>query len=312
MLNFIILGMGYISARHLDAIKAVGGNLLAYHDVHDVVGHVDSRFINAKYYREFVHFDCFVDRQQRTLSKIDYAVILLPNHLHNPACRWAMNHGMDVIVEKPLVIHERNLDDLRDVEIRTGRKINTILQLRLHENAKQMVKNVDCLPKGSISEVVINYSTPRGPWFRDGSWKADVSKTGGIATAIGIHLFDLAGHAFGNWASAPYYLAELKKSCLKPNEKIYSDGFEIVSNTKDKIEGEMMFDKAEVLWSLSVEPGSKPNRVFSVNGKQYDFTNGFNDLHIESYRKIMAGEGFGIEDARQGIQITEAIRNVCK
>ena len=291
MLNFIILGMGYISARHLDAIKVVGGNLLAYHDVHDVVGHVDSRFINAKYYREFVHFDCFVDRQQRTLSKIDYAVILLPNHLHNPACRWAMNHGMDVIVEKPLVIHERNLDDLRGVEIRTGRKINTILQLRLHENAKQMVKDVDCLPKGSIPEVVINCSTPRGPWFRDGSWKADISKTGGIATAIGIHLFDLAGHAFGSW---------------------WTEGFDIATNTKDKIKGGMMFDKAEVMWSLSVEPGSKPNRVFSVNGKQYNFTNGFNDLHIESYRKILAGEGFGIEDARQGIQITERIRNVCQ
>ena len=281
-MNFIMLGMGYISSKHLDAIKAVGGNLLAYHDISDVVGHVDSRFIDAKYYREFIHFDCFVDRYQAGGMKIDYAVILLPNHLHNPACRWALNRGMDVIVEKPLVIHERNLDELKEVEEKTGRKINTILQLRLHENTKKMISDHG---QNTVS-VNIEYATPRGPWFRDGSWKADTSKAGGVATAIGIHLFDLAGYAFGKWIQY-----NLESVCL------------------DKIKGQTSFERAEVEWSLSVESTVKPKRSFNVNGIQYDFTNGFNDLHTESYRKILAGEGFGIEDARMGVNLTEAIRN---
>ena len=284
-MNFIILGMGYISGKHLDAIKAVGGNLLAYHDVHDVVGHVDSRFIDASYYPDFIHFDCFVDRLQRTERHIDYAVILLPNHLHNPACRWAMSHGMNVIVEKPLVIHEQNLDELLEVEERTGKKVNVVLQMRLHENAKKLID--ECSTGKHF--VKIEYNTPRGPWFKHGSWKADLAKSGGLATSIGIHLFDLCSRAFGEWIQ-----------------------FEVTAEGKDLIKGWTSYQKADVEWSLSVEPHKEIKRVFAVNGKDYEFTNGFQDLHTETYRKILSGEGFGIEDIRLATRLTENIRNVCQ
>jgi UDP-N-acetyl-2-amino-2-deoxyglucuronate dehydrogenase len=169
-MNFIVLGMGYISPKHLDAIKAVGGNLVAYHDISDVVGHVDSRFINAKFYREFIHLDCFVNRFQRGPDKIDYAVILLPNHLHNPACQWAMLHGMDVICEKPLVIHERNIDELAEIEQKTGKKVNVVLQCRLHGEA---LKAKEKYIKG-VYALKVDYRTPRGPWYMTNSWKGDV------------------------------------------------------------------------------------------------------------------------------------------
>lgn len=281
-MNYIILGMGYISNKHLQAIKETGGNLVAYHDISDVVGHVDSFFIDALYYPDFMHLDCFVDRFQHSGQKIDYAVILLPNHLHNPACRWALNRGMDVIVEKPLVLNERNLDELAEMEQRTGRKINTILQMRLHESAKAMRGACDT----KTSFVNIEYSTPRGNWFKHGSWKADPHKTGGIPTAIGIHLFDLCSDMFGEWLA-----------------------FAVHKDTGELIEGNVSFERAMVEWSLSIEAHKKPQRVFKVNDTSYDFTQGFSDLHTESYSQILSGAGFGIEDARSSIQLAEAIRN---
>lgn len=280
MKNYIMLGMGYISGKHLRAIKETGGNLVAYHDIHDVVGHVDSMFIDAKYYPEFIHLDCFVDRFQAS-GKIDYCVINLPNHLHNPAARWALNHGMDVIVEKPLVLYEKNLDDLAKVEARTGRKINTILQMRLHESAKKMRGAVS-----GVADVNIRYSTPRGLWFTQGSWKADPLKTGGLPTAIGIHLLDLCCVVFGN-----------RKS------------FVVSKKTERRIEAHTSFEKAWVKWELSIESDRPAERLFRVDGADYDFTNGFTDLHTESYRKILSGEGFGIEDAREAVKLCEEIRN---
>lgn len=283
MKNYVMLGLGYVSGKHLDAIKQTGGELVAYHDIHDVVGHVDSRFINARFYREFLHFDCAVDRLQRSDSPIDYCVICLPNHLHNPACHWALSRGMDVIVEKPLVLHEKNLDELALIEERTGKKINTILQMRLHECAGQMRQACQGKP---LSKVGISYGTPRGPWFNKGSWKADDDKTGGLAAAIGVHLLDLCCDVFGDWVQ-----------------------FQIDTMTKQEVKGWVGFRRADMEFELSIRPDKEPQRLFMVNGIDYDFTNGFGDLHTKSYQEIIHDRGFGIEDARQAIRLVEAMRN---
>lgn len=269
-----MLGMGYVSPRHLAAIKATGGELVAYHDIMDVVGHVDGYFINARYYPDFIHFDCFADRNQ-----IDYCVVLLPNHLHNPACRWAMNHGMDVICEKPLVLREKNLDELLLIEERTGKRVSTILQMRLHASACSIVRQ-------HHAQVKIVYHTPRGHWFRHGSWKANQEFSGGLATSIGVHLFDLCGWSYGNHL-------HVSVDDERPNEYI---------------RGHVYYERADVSFDLSVAAGSELRREFIVDGVPHDFTVGFNDLHTKSYERILSGDGFGIEDAREAVRITERIR----
>lgn len=280
MKRFIILGMGFVSPRHLDAIKAIGGVLVAYHDISDVVGHVDSRFIDAKYYREFIHFDCFVNRQQRSNEPIDYAVVLLPNHLHNPACQWAMHHGMDVICEKPLVIHERNLDDLAEVEEQTGRKVSVILQCRLHPEVEKAEFKKPAFVK-------IDYQSSRGPWYHNGSWKSDPDKSGGLMMNIGIHMMDLCDALFGDWIQ-----------------------FEINRHCVDEIAGSAMYEHAEVEFRLSVKPGGI-SRVFNISGADINLTNGFNDLHTRMYERILADEGFGIEHIRMSTRLVEGIRDAC-
>lgn len=290
--NFIILGMGYISSKHLQAIKAIGGNLIAYHDLHDVVGHVDKYFIDALYYPQFIHFDCFVDRFIRSGNHIDYAVILLPNHLHNPACRWTLNRGMDVICEKPLVLFEKNLDELSEVEAWSGHKVNTILQMRLHREAKRLYQNTHTTTQwtNGHSNVIIHYSTPRGHWFRhNGGWKSDPHRSGGLFTAIGVHLADLVTHVFGK-----YKYHQIRKS------------------TESIVEGTMYLEHAKVDWYLSVAPEDKAQRVFDVDGERYDFTDGFTELHELSYNRILEGKGFGIEDARAGVRICEEVRKSCQ
>lgn len=279
-MKYIMLGMGYISGKHLDAIKNTGGELVAYHDIHDVVGHVDSRFINARYYPDFMHLDCFVDRHWEDL---DMCVVLLPNHLHNPACRWAMNHGMDVICEKPLVLQEKNLDELGEVQWATGKRVNTILQMRLHGNAKNIKR------PGETASVKIVYHTPRGPWFKHGSWKANPDFSGGLATSIGIHLFDLCEFAYGPWIS-----------------------WEICRHRENEyVLGWVEYEGAVVEFDLSVDASVELRREFNVNGVSYDFTNGFMDLHTASYEKILADRGFGIEDARGSIRLVEMMRCHC-
>lgn len=282
MKKYIMLGMGYVSPKHLDAIKNTGGELVAYHDVHDVVGHVDSRFPWARFYNEFIHLDCFVDRYQ-SASSIDYCVICLPNHLHNPACRWAMRNGMDVIVEKPIVVHERNLDELLCVEYETGKRVNTILQCRLHQEAEKGKVYFEGLEKPAF--VNIEYSTPRGPWYLEHSWKGDIKKSGGIATNIGVHLFDLCCWLFGKWIQ-----------------------FEIYHSEDDLISGSVMHDAAQVEFNLSIRSGER-KRVFAINDMRIDLTSGFDDLHTKSYEQILMGNGFGIEDARPAIRLVEVIRN---
>lgn len=277
--------MGFVSRRHLEAIKAVGGNLIAYHDVMDVVGHVDAYFIDALYYPEFINFNCFIDRYSQSDKKIDYAIILLPNHLHNPACRWAMTMGMNVICEKPLVLYEKNLDELLEVEQRTGKKINTILQMRLHPETERMESLFNSIQQKPYINII--YKTERGHWFRhDGGWKSDPKRSGGLCTSIGVHIFDLLANQFGRY--------------IRHKLEYVSD---------DTVQGWLHLEDSEkITFDLSVEPGGEIERTFKIGTERFNFTDGFNDLHIKSYKNILEGKGFGIEDARMGIRICEQLR----
>jgi len=277
-LKFALIGAaGYIAPKHIQAIRDVGGDLVAALDPHDSVGRLDQYFPECQYFRETERFD-------RWLSKnpVDYVSICSPNYLHDAHALLALRSGADVICEKPLVCHERNLDNLSDWELKTDKKVNVVLQCRLHPEAIRA--------KNQFSEGVyalkVDYRTPRGAWYAQ-SWKGDVEKSGGLTTNIGIHLFDLAMWLFGPWIQ-----------------------WQIDKLTHNEAAGSLMLDRAEMNWSLSLKQGV-PKRVFRVNDIDIDLTNGFQELHTETYRRVLDGNGFGIEDIRPATRIVEAIRDAC-
>jgi len=277
-LKFALIGAaGYIAPKHIQAIRDVGGDLVAALDPHDSVGRLDQYFPECQYFRETERFD-------RWLSKnpVDYVSICSPNYLHDAHALLALRSGADVICEKPLVCHERNLDNLSDWELKTDKKVNVVLQCRLHPEAIRA--------KNQFSEGVyalkVDYRTPRGAWYAQ-SWKGDVEKSGGLTTNIGIHLFDLSIWLFGPWIQ-----------------------WQVDTMTQDEAAGSLMLDRAEMNWNLSLKQGV-PKRVFRVNDIDIDLTNGFQELHTETYRRVLDGNGFGIEDIRPATRIVEAIRDAC-
>ncbi len=283
MIKFALIGAaGYVAPRHIQAIKDVGGELVAALDPHDSVGILDKYFPGCQYFREPERFDRWLSKNQ-----VDYVSVCSPNYLHDSHCLMAMRNGADVICEKPLTCNERNLDNLAEWEEKTGRKVNVVLQCRLHPEA---VKAKRVLLDTSYY-VQVDYCTPRGDWYLS-SWKGDIEKSGGLPTNIGIHLFDMCLWLFG--------------PSLKLSEITYS--FD-----KKTSHGYFRTEKAEVEWGLSIEPGKPPKRSFVVKhgliSKEIDLSNGFTDLHTELYYKTIAGYGFGIEDIRPATRIVEAIRN---
>jgi UDP-N-acetyl-2-amino-2-deoxyglucuronate dehydrogenase len=278
-MKFALIGAaGYVAPRHMKAIKDVGGDLVAALDPHDSVGVLDQHFPGCLYFREPERFD-------RWLSKnpVDYVVVCSPNYLHDAHCLMAMRNGCAVICEKPLVLNERNLDNLSEWQVRTGQKVNVILQCRLHPQAMAAKA---CLTDAHTF-VHVEYRTPRGPWYQR-SWKGDVEKSGGIATNIGIHLFDLCTWLFGDLVN----------------------DFELFLSTKmyhTEACGTFALDRATVNWFLSVDPG-RPVRKFDCAEFSLDLSGGFTDLHTKSYEEILNGRGFGIEDVRPATRIVERIR----
>lgn len=281
MTKFALIGAaGYVAPRHMQAIKDVGGELVAALDPHDSVGILDRHFPNCLYFREPERFD-------RWLSKhmVDYVSVCSPNYLHDSHCLMAIRNGADVICEKPLCNYERNIDNLAEWEIKTGKKVNVILQCRLHPEATRIKPKV----AEGFYAVNVNYRTPRGSWYLH-SWKGDAEKSGGLPTNIGVHLFDLCGWLFG---------------ALKEN-----GGIEHTTRVlSDEAWGSFEMERAIVSWDLSTKQGP-PARIFNVGSDSIDLTTGFTDLHTRSYENILAGNGFGIEDARPAIRIVEKIRNV--
>ena len=294
--NFGLIGVaGYIAVRHLKAIKETGNNLLASLDKFDSVGLIDAYFPESDFFVEFERFDRHFDKLKRTGTKIDYVSICSPNYLHDSHIRFALRHHADAICEKPIVLNPWNLDALQEIENETGRKIYTILQLRLHPKLKELREKIRNGPKGKIYDVDLTYITSRGNWYSI-SWKGDIQKSGGVATNIGIHFFDLLCWIFGNTKTNIVHLSEPHKAA-----------------------GYLELENARVRWFLSLDykdipdavkkTGKRTFRSIYVDGEEIEFSEGFNDLHTLTYKEILAGRGFGLNDARQSVETAYTIRN---
>ena len=294
--NFGIIGVaGYIAVRHLHAIKETGNNLLASLDKFDSVGRIDNYFPESDFFVEFERFDRHFDKLKRTGTKIDYVSICSPNYLHDSHIRFALRHHADAICEKPIVLNPWNIDALQEIEKETGNKIFTVLQLRLHPKINELREKIKNGPKNKMYDIDMSYITSRGNWYNI-SWKGDLHKSGGIATNIGIHFFDMLSWIFGNIKSNTVHLSE-------PN----------------KAAGYMELEKARVRWFLSLdysdipagvkESGKRTFRSITVDSEEIEFSEGFTDLHTQTYRNIFEGKGFGINEARQSVETVYTIRN---
>ena len=292
-LNFALIGVGgYIAPRHLNAIKKINGNLLAAHDLNDSVGILDSYFQDCNFFTSFERFDRHIYKKQLEKKKIDYISICSPNYVHDAHLRFALKHNCNAICEKPTVLFQHNLDFLKALEKQTNKKIYTILQLRLHPNVNLILKKLKNEDNQKY-DVELTYVTSRGPWYHR-SWKGDNEKSGGIATNIGIHFFDLLYFLFG----------KAKKNIIHLNEA-------------NKASGYLELNKARVKWYLSIDKNDLPKylddnlrtyRSIKIDGINFDLTNGFEDLHELSYKKIISGEGFGLDEVMESIAIVSEIR----
>jgi UDP-N-acetyl-2-amino-2-deoxyglucuronate dehydrogenase len=296
MKNFALIGAaGYIAPRHMKAIKDTGNNLLAAYDPYDGVGIMDSHFPDSDYFTEFERFDRHIDLLKRNRSKIDFVSVCSPNYLHDSHIRFGLRSEADVICEKPIVLNPWNIDALKDAEKDSGKNVYTILQLRHHEAIKSLKKKVDEGPSHKIYDIDLTYLTSRGKWYYT-SWKGDLEKSGGIATNIGVHFYDMLTWVFGALKSQTIHL-----------------------HTHDRASGVLHLEKANVRWFLSINydvipdkekaEGKRTYRSITVDGDEIEFSKGFTELHTESYKAILKGEGYRISDTREAIQIVHDIRH---
>jgi len=294
--DFALIGAaGYIAPRHMAAIKDTGNTLVAAMDKNDSVGIIDSYFPEADYFTEFERFDRHIDLLRRNKKQVDYFAICSPNYLHDSHMRFAMRSGGDAICEKPLVLNEWNIDGLIDVEKDTGRRVNTILQLRLHDSVNELKAQVEASSPDTSFDVDLAYITSRGKWYYS-SWKGEEARSGGIATNIGVHFYDMLHYIFG----------DLKENVLHYRSDSTSAGY-------------LEYEKARVRWFLSidadtlpksaVEKGMRTHRSITIGDKEFEFSGGFTDLHTRSYEAILKGEGFGLEDNRVAIETVAEIRH---
>lgn len=295
--NFALIGAaGYIAPRHLKAIKDTGNHLLAVVDPNDSVGILDRYFSNVSYFREFERFDRHVEKLKygNPDEAINYVSICSPNHLHDAHIRFGLRVGANVICEKPLVINPWNIDHLKEVEAQYKGKVNTVLQLRVHPSIIALREKVLNGPKDKVYDIDLTYLTSRGPWYHY-SWKGDPNKSGGLATNIGVHFFDMLSWIFGKV------------------EKI-----EVHSSSDSLISGFLALERGRVKWILSidrhlipkeyVDKGQFTYRSIKVDGEEVEFSNGFTDLHTIVYQEILKGNGYGLEDALSAVQIVHDIR----
>lgn len=292
---FALIGAaGYIAPRHMRAIKDNNGVIRTALDVSDSVGILDSHFADVRFFTEFERFDRYLDRCRREGPKIDYVTVCSPNYLHDAHVRFALRAEADAICEKPLVLNPWNLDGLEVAERETGFKVNTILQLRLHPAILALREKINQSPQSdTIHDVDLTYITSRGRWYYV-SWKGDESKSGGIATNVGVHFFDMLSFVFGP---------------LKTNV--------VHHRSMDCASGYLEYQKARVRWFLSINvrdvPGAdgeqqKTYRSITVDGEEIEFSGGFTDLHTLSYKEILDGNGFTLEDVRPSIETVSHIR----
>lgn len=288
---------GYIAPRHIKAIKDTGHNLLAALDKNDSVGILDSYFSQADFFVEYERFDRHLDLMKRRGIQIDYVSIASPNYLHDSHIRFALRHGAHAICEKPLVLNPHNIDALNVIQQETGMQVYNILQLRLHPSIiklRDFVRSEIAKNPDRIFDVDLTYLTSRGHWYFT-SWKGSDEKSGGIATNIGVHFYDMLGWIFGELKTNETHLKQMDASA-----------------------GYLEFEHARVRWFLSVNyeyipdmvkaSGQRTYRSITVDGNEIEFSSGFTDLHTESYEQIISGKGFGLEEARKSITIVSDIR----
>jgi UDP-N-acetyl-2-amino-2-deoxyglucuronate dehydrogenase len=293
--RFALIGAaGYIAPRHMQAIKDTGNVLVAALDKHDSVGILDSYFPECDFFTEFERFDRHIDKLRRQGQGVDYVSICSPNYLHDAHIRFALRSGAHAICEKPLVLNPWNVDALAEIEKETGKRVYTILQLRLHPAIIALREQVLNGPKDKVYDVDLTYITSRGHWYHT-SWKGDVAKSGGLATNIGIHFFDMLLWVFGR----------AKK-------------YQITSYRLDMVSGYLFLEKANVSWTLGINAELLPEkerllskktfRSLTMDEKKIDFSDGFTELHTESYKRILAIEGFDILEAKAAIELVHNFR----
>ncbi|MET4130202.1 Gfo/Idh/MocA family oxidoreductase [Roseovarius sp. MBR-6] len=296
MKRFALIGAaGYIAPRHMKAIKDTGNDLVAAMDINDSVGILDSHFPDAQFFTEFEQFDAHVDAERRAGRGLDYVAIASPNYLHDAHMRYALRAGADAICEKPLVLNPGDIDGLKALEADTGRKINTILQLRLHPAIIALRDRVAAMPAGHKVDVDLTYITSRGNWYLK-SWKGLTEKSGGIATNIGVHFYDMLHFVYGAVQENIVHL-----------------------NTPTKAAGYLEYEHARVRWFLSLDVNDVPEaerakgkrtfRAVLADGEAIEFSDGFTELHTRIYEEVLAGRGFGVEENRVAIETVATIRN---
>lgn len=296
MKNFALIGAaGYIAPRHMKAIKDTGNTLLAALDPNDSVGIIDSHFPNADFFVEFERFDRHIDKLRRKGLKLDYVSICSPNYLHDSHIRFGLRNQADVICEKPIVLNPWNIDALKEMEQETGKNIYNILQLRLHPSVIELKKKVEAAPKNKIFDIDLSYLTSRGNWYYT-SWKGNMEKSGGIATNIGVHFYDMLMWIFG----------DVKQNIVH-------------IHTHDRAAGYLELERARVRWFLSInydvipekvrETGARTYRAIMIEDEEFEFSGGFTELHTRSYEEIIKGNGFRIGEARKAIELVHDIRH---
>ena len=296
--NFALIGAaGYIAPRHLQAIKDTGNVLIAALDRSDSVGILDRFFPETRFFTEFERFDRHAEKLRRLgeEKRVHYVTIATPNYLHDAHIRFALRVGADAICEKPLVLNPWNADALSELEKETGKKVFTVLQLRLHPAIMALKEKIAKEKSSKKYDIELTYITSRGRWY-EVSWKGDIQKSGGVATNIGIHFFDMLLWIFGKLQNQVVHIA---------NDRKMSGFFEL--------------EKARVRWFLSLDRSDLPKvvqdskkstyRLLTLNGESYEFSDGFADLHTEVYRQVLVGKGFGIDTARPSIELAHEIRS---
>lgn len=296
MKKFALIGAaGYIAPRHMKAIRDTGSDLVAAMDINDSVGIIDSYFPDARFFTDFELFDAHVNSERRAGRGLDYVSITSPNFLHSAHMQLALRAGADAICEKPLVLHPEQIDELKLIEADTGRKINTILQLRLHPAIIALRERVAAMPSDRKADVNLTYITSRGNWYLK-SWKGLTEKSGGIATNIGVHFYDMLHFVYGALQENIVHL-----------------------NTPTKAAGYLEYERARVRWFLSLDVndvpaseranGKRTYRAVVADGEDIEFSDGFTELHTRIYEEVIAGRGFGVEDNRVAIETVAHIRN---
>ncbi len=295
MKSFALIGAaGYIAPRHLIAMKNTGNNLSAAYDPFDSVGIIDSYFPNADFFVEFERFDRHIDKLSRKNTPIDYVSVCSPNYLHDSHIRFGLRNNADVICEKPVVLNPWNIDALEEIERETGRQIFSILQLRLHPSIIELREKILNGPKDKKYDIDLTYLTSRGHWYYT-SWKGDISKSGGIATNIGVHFYDMLTWIFG----------DVKNNIVH-------------QHSHDRASGYLELEKARVRWFLSINADTIPKEVkdlgkrtyrsIKIEGEEFEFSEGFTDLHTTSYEAILSNQGFRIGETKKAIQMVHDIR----